>query len=78
MLPPGLITETSLRNAWARAPGGTCIHTALNQIRSKVSLERSTFSAAGSASSIHRISGELWSAFPARRISAAGSAATTL
>ena len=37
MLPPGLITETSLRNARARALAGTCIHTALTQIRSKVS-----------------------------------------
>ena len=78
MLPPGLITETSLRNARARAPAGTCIHTALSQIRSKVSFERSTFSAAGNASSIHRISGERCSAFPASRIPAEGSAATTL
>ena len=78
MLPPGLITETSLRNARARALVGTCIHTALNQIRSKVSFERRTFSSAGSASSSHRMSGERWSAFPASRIPAAGSDATTL
>ena len=78
MLPPGLITETSLRNARARALVGTCIHTALNQIRSKVSFERRTFSSAGRESSIQRMSGERWSAFPASRIPAAGSAATTL
>ena len=31
LLPPGLITETSLRNARARALVGTCIHTALSR-----------------------------------------------
>ena len=57
MLPPGLITETSFRNARARALVGTCIHTALSQIRSKVSFERRTFSSAGRESSIHRMWG---------------------
>ncbi len=78
MLPPGLITETSFRNARARAPGGTCIHTALSQIRSKVSFERRTFPTAGKESSTQWMSGEAWSAFPMARISTAGSAATTL
>ena len=77
MLPPGLITETSFRKARARVLGGTCIHTALSQTRSKVSFERSTLSSAGSVSSIHRMSGDPWRSFPAARISTDGSTATT-
>ena len=77
MLPPGLMTETSLRKARARKLGGTCIHTALSQMRSKVSFERSTLSRVGRASSIQRMSGDSWRSFPAARNSADGSTATT-
>ena len=53
MLAPGLITDTSLRKALRRWLGGTCIHTALSQIKSKVSFEHRTFSSAGSWSLNH-------------------------
>ena len=54
------------------------LETALSQIRSKVSFDRSTISSAGSASPIRRVSGEPWRSFPAVRISTDGSTATTL
>ncbi len=52
MQPPGLSTETRLRNARVRSAPCTCIQTALSHARSNEGLERSTFSSAGNRSSI--------------------------
>jgi hypothetical protein len=56
--PPGLRRVTRLRKARVRSVGGTCIHTALSNIRSKDSPRRRTRSRRGSESVIHRIEGE--------------------